>query len=300
MSKCRGLTVICCAIVLAAALPLAAADGIHHGVDLWQTSTGFSFTTFAKNPIPADFFCVGSKPFGGVISMRGEPLATRPAGALGKIDTIIRRLDEAQFDANGDATTRIQLMALSLASVKPVEIPGCGSYDVRASLAGEQPLTEMKIRRTSSAGGTYVAPLDLKVKLVFTPADGKGAVREISNRVSLGPGSQSVWSYAQGAAKAAIQRSGDVAVDTDGDGRPDTQVPAPSNFVAGFDPAALAAVARCEAQSCHCADGSTNPYEPNSCCDHLHCVAVIIDCSKPIADVRPSPTPCPVATASAQ
>jgi hypothetical protein len=300
MNQCRGLTVICCALVLAAALPLAAADGIHHGADLWQTSTGFTFTTFAKNPIPADFFCAGSKPFGGVISMHGEPLATRPAGALGHIDTIIRRLDEAPFDANGEATTRIQLMALSLASVKPVEIPGCGSYDVRASLAGEQPLTEMKIRRTSSAGGTYVAPLDLKVKLVFTPVDGKGAVREISNHISLGPGSNSVWAYPKGAAKMAVRRSGNVEVDTNGDGTPDSLVPAPSNFVAGFDPAAINAVARCQTQSCHCAETSTDPYEPNGCCDHLHCVPVVVDCSKPVATLRPSPTPCPVVVAPGQ
>ena len=272
-------------IALTAVSPVAAADLVHNGADVWETATGFTYSSFDKNPIPAGFFCPDSKPFTGKISLHGEPLKTEPAGSLGPIDTIVRRLDDAAFDAKGEARTRIQLLALSLASVKPIDT-GCGLYDVKASLAGEQPVTEMKILRTSDGGGTYVAPLELNVKLVFTPVNGKGEQRELTNRVSLGPGSNSFWSYSK-----AVPH-GPVRVDTNGDGTADALMPASSNFAAGVAPAtavsgtATAQPARCQYQSCHCAVASTNPYEPNSHCEHLHCVYVYVSCAQPVEPVR--------------
>ena len=287
----RRLALSCALLVLVAAVPAFAAEVVQNGADLWHTTTGFTFTSFVENPIPADFFCQGSKPFKGTINMKGVPLATIPAGGLEETDTIVRRLDDATFNAKGETATRIQLMALSLASVKPVDT-GCGLYDVTASLAGEQPVTEMKIVRTSGFGGYYVAPLDLKVRLVFTPVSGKGERREVANRISLGPGSQSFWAYPTGIAKVAVKHTGTVKVDTDGDGVPDTLVPAPSNFVAGVDPHAVAtATALCKDTSCHCAKWSKDPYVPNWYCDHLHCVEVYVDCSKPVDKVRYGPIP---------
>lgn len=272
-------------LTLAVVSPVAAADLIQNGADVWETATGFTYSSFDKNPIPAGFFCPDSKPFTGKVSLQGEPLKTEPAGSLGKIDTIVRRLDDAAFDAKGESHTRIQLLALSLASVKPVDT-GCGLYDVKASLAGEQPVTEMKILRTSEGGGTYVAPLELNVKLVFTPVNGKGERRELTNRVNLGPGSNSFWSYA----KAAPH--GPVRVDTNGDGTPDTLMPASSNFAAGVAPATTGIgtgtvqPAYCRYQSCHCAEFSTNPYEPNWYCEHLHCVWVSVPCTHPVEPIR--------------
>jgi hypothetical protein len=275
------------ALLVLAAVPALAAEPAQSGADLWHTTNGFTFTSFAQDPIPAGFFCAESKPFTGTINMQGVPLATSPAGALGDIDTIVRRLDSASFNEKGEGTTRIQLMALSLASVKPVETE-CGAYDVTASLAGEQPITEMKIVRTSDNGGYYVAPLDLNVRLVFTPVSGQGERRELTNRISLGPGTTSVWAYARGAAaKVAVRHTGTVRVDTDGDRVPDSLLPAPSNFVAGVDPAAVATeAAMCQDQSCHCCRSCTDPYTPNYYCAHLHCVAVWVSCSQPVAKTR--------------
>jgi hypothetical protein len=283
-------------LALVAVSPLAAVDTIRNGTDVWETVTGFTYSSFDQNPIPAGFFCPDSKPFTGKVSLRGEPLTTAPAGSLGSIDTIVRRLDDAVLDKNGEARTRIQLLALSLASVKPVDT-GCGLYNVSASLAGEQPVTEMKILRTSDGGGTYVAPLELNVKLVFTPVSGKGERRELVNRISLGPGSNSVWSYAKPAPH------GPVRVDTNGDGTPDTLMPASSNFLAGVAPAqyqqqdeeadadspdtGTAQPAYCRYESCHCAATSTNPYEPNGTCVHLHCVWVSVPCNHPVEPIRP-------------
>jgi hypothetical protein len=292
MRRTWELLVCSLALLALAAVPLGAAESVQSGADLWHTTTGFTFTSFTENPIPAGFFCAGSKPFLGTINMKGVPLATTPAGALADIDTIVRRLDAVSFNAKGEGTTRIQLMALSLASVKPLETE-CGAYDVTASLAGEQPITEMKVVRTSDDGGFYVAPLDLNVKLVFTPISGQGERRELTNQVSLGPGTTSVWAYAKGAAaKLAVRHAGVVRVDTDGDREPDAQLPAPSNFVAGVDPAAVSsATALCQTQSCHCCRRCTDPYTPNWYCVHLHCVAVWVDCSKPVEPIRHGPIP---------
>src|SRR4051812_14319370 len=96
--------------------PLAFAgpgDVIHNGVDLWMTVAGFAQTSFASDPLPAGFFCAGSQPFTGKVVFKGVPLAARPAKSLGDIDTVVRRLDDAAFNKQGEATTRIQLLALS-------------------------------------------------------------------------------------------------------------------------------------------------------------------------------------------
>jgi hypothetical protein len=282
-------------VVLLAGVPAFGADVIHNGVDLWMTVAGFAQTSFADQPIPAGFFCEGSQPFTGKIVFKGAPLASYPANSLGGIDTAVRRLDDAVFDAKGEATTRIQLLALSLVSVKPVET-SCGSYDVAVSLAGEQPITTMRIFRTEALGGTYSAPLALNVKAAFTPVGGdKSGRREVTRRIELGPGSRSVWAYVK-----APQYPAGLKIDTNGDGQPDTVLPASSNFLAGVSPAVLKggelarphlavpaaasqAIAmpicpagQCPYQSCHCDPNSTDPHQSSSGCDHLHCIWVCV------------------------
>lgn len=283
------------ALALLAGSAAFAAEPVHKGVDMWITVAGFAKSSFAKEPIPAGFFCQGSQPFTGTVTFKGVPVATEPAKALGRIDTIVRRLDDAVFDDKGEASTRIQLLALSLASTEPI-VTSCGKYDVAAHLDGEQPTTTMRIFRTDALGGTYSAPLALNVKLVFTPVQGDaGARRELSSRIDLGPGSKSVWAYV----KAPQYKEG-VKVDTNGDGHPDTVLPAASNFLPGVTSAALKGeVARpvftatapdlmvcnntcpagqCPYQSCHCDPNATDPHTSGSGCsaDHLHCIWVCV------------------------
>jgi hypothetical protein len=294
----RSVALVAIVTALISGSPAFAADAIHNGVDLWMTVAGFAQTSFADQPLPAGFFCEGSQPFTGKVVFKGVPFAVTPAGSLGGMDTAVRRLDDAAFNEKGEATTRIQLMALSLASVKPIET-SCGKYDVAVSLAGEQPVTTMKIFRTEALGGTYSAPLALNVKAVFTPVGGdRSARREVTRRIDLGPGSHSVWAYVQ-----APQYPAKVKIDTDGDGKPDTVLPASSNFVAGVSPAVLkgdaparphlvAAIAtpvcpvgQCPYQSCHCDPTSTDPYKSSSGCDHLHCIWTCVtstSCSSPV------------------
>jgi hypothetical protein len=276
-------------------------DTIHQGVDLWMTVAGYAQTSFANEPIPADFFYAGSQPFTGKVVFKGAPLAAMPANSLGGIDTVVRRLDDAAFDHQGEATTRIQLLALSLVSVEPIET-SCGKYDVAVSLAGEQPITTMRIFRTEALGGTYSAPLSLNVKAVFTPVHpvqgDRSGRREVTRRIELGPGSRSVWAYVK-----APQYPAGVRIDTNGDGRPDTVLPASSNFLAGVSPSVLKGgptrpflaastspspsptptcpSGTCPYRTCHCSADSTDPYQSSSGCDsdHLHCIWVCVTCS---------------------
>jgi hypothetical protein len=304
----RSVALAAIVVALISGSPAFATDAIHNGVDLWMTVAGFAQTSFADQPLPAGFFCEGSQPFTGKVVFKGVPFAVSPAKSLGGMDTAVRRLDDAVFNEKGEATTRIQLLALSLASVKPIET-SCGKYDVAVSLAGEQPVTTMKIFRTEALGGTYSAPLALNVKAVFTPVNGdKSARREVTRRIDLGPGSHSVWAYVQ-----APQYPSKVEIDTDGDGRPDTVLPASSNFVAGVSPAVLKGqaparphlagtmtdmsttiacpVGQCAYQSCHCSTTSTDPYQSSSGCDHLHCIWTCVTCTTQTQPLDPTLSP---------
>jgi len=298
--------VVACFLATTMATAAVAPEPVHRGVDVWMTVAGLARTSFADEAIPAGFFCQDSRPYTGAITFKGVPLATTPGKGLGGIDTVVRRLDDAVFDAKGEAKTRIQLMALSLASIEPVETT-CGKYDVAVSLApGEQPVTTMRIFRSESLGGTYSAPLALKVKVVFTPVGAdKSGRRELTRRIDLGPANHSVWAY------VSTPRYLDGAmIDTDGDGRPDTVLPRASNFQAGVQPAVLKGdpakprqvqigpgnptacayydqmppgdftcpPGQCPYPTCHCSLTSTNPYESSTGCasDHLHCTWVCI------------------------
>ncbi|HEX4494025.1 MAG TPA: hypothetical protein VIE43_00025 [Thermoanaerobaculia bacterium] len=316
VSKAMLRSVVGVALILAVigGSPMfAAGDVVHKGVDLWMTVAGFAQTSFADQPIPAGFFCEGSQPFTGKVKFQGAPLAVEPAGSLGSIDTVVSRLDDAAFDAKGEATTRIQLMALSLVSLQPIET-SCGKYNVSVNLAGEQPKTLMHIFRTDAFGGTYTAPLALNVKAVFTPVNGNlSGRREVTRRIDLGPGTNSVWAYVN----LPRYKQG-VAVDTNGDGKPDTVLPASSNFLAGVSPAVLKAppalprlaastqtttqtaspviacpVGQCAYQSCHCAPPDQVPapawnQSSTGCAsDHLHCIWTCAPSTACLATAQP-------------
>jgi len=223
------------ALLLLLALPTFAADRVvQSGIDLWRTpGDGTTYIDFAKNPIPAGFFCFNSTPFTGRLIFRGIPVATGQKGVLGKTDTIVHRLDDATFNKRGVAMTRIQVRVLHFQSVKPIQT-SCGAFNVEVRLNGEQPVTRMRIVRENEKGGRFFAPIAVNGKLVFTPV-GRAAteILEINRNVRF-PAHQGI-AWADDFGKKAIQRSGFVLVDTDNDRLPDTYLPGTSpSFAAGL------------------------------------------------------------------
>ncbi|MFY9825446.1 MAG: hypothetical protein WAM82_28985 [Thermoanaerobaculia bacterium] len=245
-------------LALLLAVPALARDAvITNGIDLWRTpAAGGTYADFARDPLPAGFLCTGSAPFTGKIVFRGVPIKTKPANALRDADTIIQRLDDAIFtkslvainpfpmrgnDGNvrqvgasffqGQevATTRVQAKAISFVGVQPVKT-SCGSFQVKASLAGEQPVTEMVIVRDRESGGSFYAPLSLNIKLTFIPMAG-GSPVEVMKSIQFPAKPLSVWTE-NTRKRAAL--GGFVNVDSDGDGVADLMLPGTSNFAAGF------------------------------------------------------------------
>ena len=250
--------------------PLAADLTITRGIDVFVTpADGRTSYDFAKNPIPAGFFCKGSKPFTGRVAFKGLPLATKVPGQLANADTVVERLDDAAFDARGTATTRVQFRALSLVSIAPVRT-GCGAYHAYVSLGGEQRVTTMNIHRTQEDGGTFVAPLAVDVRLTFVPvkpARGKAARKlELPGSFTF-PAKPLPWSLTD---RVTEKKASDIVVDTDGDLFPDTQLSGASNFVAGVSPGLVTRNKIegncCSEYVCHYTDPSTGK---------VHCAWVV-------------------------
>lgn len=225
MRKFLGVALLVSSVVA----PAFAADRvIQNGIDVWTTpGDGSTFVDFAKNPVPAGFFCSGSAPFTGKVAFRGVPIVTGTPGALGKADTIVQRLDDAAFNARGVATTRIQVRALSLRSVAPINT-SCGKFDLSVSLEGVQPTTRMRIIRDNDNGGRFFAPLALNTKVTFTPVGRAGDALELALPVRFAATPNVPWS-----SRGSAMLAGFVLADTDGDRAPDTYLPGTSNFAAG-------------------------------------------------------------------
>lgn len=235
------------AALVALALPAFAADlVIENGSDLWRTpGDGTTYAKFDTDPIPRDFFCGGSRPFTGEIIFQGVPIATKPRGVLGNTDTIVHRLDDAVFNEAGVATTRLQMRAMQFEGTQLFRNE-CGKFKVGLVLDGEQPITEMTVRRTGPDHGTFEARIWVNVKMTFTPVGRKGPVLELTREVRFPP-ARNVWASRPG--PGISTHEGYVQVDTDANGRADTYVAGTSsNFAAGWRPDGSAAIPRTQLQ----------------------------------------------------
>jgi hypothetical protein len=223
------------ALLLLIALPVSAADRvIQNGIDLWYTAgDGRTFINFAKDPLPAGFFCFKSAPFTERVIFRGIPVATGEKGGLGPTDTIVQRLDDAVFNKRGVAVTRVQVRALHFESVQPIQT-ACGAYKVEVRLNGVQPITRMRIVRNHESGGRFFAPIAVNGKVVFTPVGRASTeILEATRNVRF-PANQGI-TWADRVGKQGVEKPGFVLVDTDNDRVPDTYLPGTSsNFAAGW------------------------------------------------------------------
>lgn len=232
----------------------AAADPvIKKGIDTFTTlADGKTYYDFGKNPIPAGFFCKSSPAYKGRVALRGLPLETQVPGQLRNIDTVVQRLDDAAFNAEGIAWTRLQFSALSLVSTAPIQTP-CGAYHVYVTLAGKQPVTKMRIERNHQLGGTFRGPLAADVRMSFVPVKGRSPRKlELHGSVEF-PAKSILWKFPAG---PGMKQIGPVVVDTDGDLKPDTRLPGSSNFVAVVSPNWSTPGGNCLCEEiCHAADG---------------------------------------------
>jgi hypothetical protein len=249
----KAVLLVALAIVLLGSLsPLLADNVIRHGVDTFTTmANGKTVYSFAKNPIPAGFFCANSAPFTGKVAFRGLPIETDTPGALHNADTVIERLDDATFNTRGVAETRIQFKALSLVSIAPIQT-ACGAYHAYVTLAGNQRVTSMKIYRTQAGGGHFVAPLAVDAKISFIPVNATKSARtlELTGSFSFPP-TTLPWSTTAGAATKSV---GTVMIDAKGNLKPDTLVSGSTNFWPGWQPGAAPQTkgcVQCEPPSCH-------------------------------------------------
>lgn len=283
MKHFARIACLAAAVAFVAAPLMAGDDVILSGIDLWNTpADGSTFADFTREPIPADFFCAGSRAFTGKIEFTGSPIETFPKGIYGNADTIIHRLQDAYFNEEGVAVTQIQVAALSFRSVAAF-VNECGSFRVRVRLDGEQPITQMRIVKDNPLGGHFESPLDINVMVEFTLAApssrltkraSKGYTVEIPQQIRFAPNRGAVWSTRVGKGGVKVDRP--ALVDTDNDGAVDRELPGTSNFAAGWMASTNGSVTRALAVSCHCNpllafDEVQTLIAATTTCKHLHC-----------------------------
>jgi hypothetical protein len=129
------------------------------------------------------------------------------------------------------AHTRVQFLALSLLSAQPLQTE-CGQFQAAIRLKGLQPVTSMRIERTSPNGGLYSATLSVRAKVTFTPLQGEASHKlELEQNIRF-TANQSVWGRQDGVGAPAVEHY--ARVDVDGDGHAETVIPGPTNFRPGF------------------------------------------------------------------
>jgi len=266
----RAILLVALAVVLLGSLsPLVADNVIRHGVDTFTTTAnGRTVYSFAKNPIPAGFFCGSSAAFTGKVAFRGLPIETETPGALHNADTVIERLDDATFNNHGVAQTRIQFKALSLVSISPIQT-ACGAYHAYVTLAGDQRVTTMRIYKTQAGGGHFVAPLAVDAKISFIPVKPSKSARnlELVGKFTF-PAASLPWSTSAGLATKSV---GAVMIDAKGTLRPDTLISGSTNFWPGWQPGPALqtkSCVTCEPASCH--DDGTGK---------IHCTGAVVACN---------------------
>ncbi|HYO11756.1 MAG TPA: hypothetical protein VE685_01000 [Thermoanaerobaculia bacterium] len=267
----RGIVAAFVILVLCGLSPLAAAPVIERGIDVFTTTAnGKTFYDFGANPIPAGFFCKRSAAFTGRVALKGLPLEAD--GDLRGADTVIERLDDAAFDENGVARTRVRFRALSLGSIAPLKT-SCGAFHLYITLDGPQRDTGMRIFRANELGGTFHAPLSATVRMTFVPVKGRSVRRlELKGSV-LFPGHPIPWSHDGG---PTAKRIVSAVVDTNGDLTPDTPLFGTSNFAPGWSPTGAVAkwggsCSMCEPEICHDNDGEQHCTGPTYACYPYHC-----------------------------
>lgn len=269
MKRCFTAVMCSLAVVALVAIPASAQPTILKGSDLFATAAG-TFADFSTNPIPAGFFCPGSPAFAGAIPLSGVPLTTVPAGVAAGTDTIVERLTDGVFAADGTASMAVIVRALQLRGTLTVNCAsGPTTWTVNACLCGTQPVTKIVAKLTDDACGcgTFSGGLQLRVCLTFTR--GSVTLGPITQTINLNINNMS-WCYQPAAGTAAPKDP--FAVDTNCDRCPDQQVPGVTNFHPGWTCDSIKPGTDCLTEFGHLTTCHDNPGG-----DHLHCVNPVCD-----------------------
>lgn len=155
------------------------------GFDLFVTDdkqTNFEFKgDFA---LPAGFFDKGSARFEGRVPLKGTPLKTFRSYKVGTTDTIVQRKSTPQLGSSYDSssTIEIELVALSLESVQPIEVTAGGKtqlWDVKLQVSPSRRSSgKATIAQRSERGGVFSSELTVLGLFKFT-RHGDRAEREL-------------------------------------------------------------------------------------------------------------------------
>lgn len=137
------------------------------GVDCFHTPGEGSGARLANQPLPAGFFAPDSEPFTEEICFRGNP--------DDPLDTCVRRLDEMEFDGEGRAASRIELIHLDLVSCEPIVVRVAGeetTWDVTSTISGARPSSgRIQVTRKDERGGVFEAELGVLPRMTFKPRE---------------------------------------------------------------------------------------------------------------------------------
>ena len=188
MRKNLLLAFTCFALVGLAAMP-AAAQVIPAGNDFWVTRPdGQTVFTFPEGDVES--LC-GLPPVDGwdrKVALKGVPA---PGSDF---DTVVSRIDDAVFDAAGNASTRIILKHLAFASINWHPTP-CGELTWQVGNFGKQAVTMMKLRRLTGKGGIFSADIAVSVEFKGFHIDGTYLGSLFYNFVLPDPANGTPWSF---------------------------------------------------------------------------------------------------------
>jgi len=174
-------------LVTLMALP-AVAQTIPPGKDFWVTpANGQTDFTFPDKDVESLCGAPPSSTWNHKVALKGVPASGSD------YDTVVARLDYAVFGGTLQASTRIQVQALNLASAASQDTP-CGRLDWTVRLAGPQAVTTMKLRRTSEKGGLFSA--DIAVNVEFRATRGGVYLGSLFYNIVLpDPAAGTPWSF---------------------------------------------------------------------------------------------------------
>jgi hypothetical protein len=179
--------------LLASGTPARAQDlKIEKGFDVFRTLPDFeTVQSFSDCPVPALTFethsasvLTGCTSFDGDVRLQGSPLETFRGVTVGAVDTIVERENTLDFGMPTESvtvTTPIELAALNLVSVTPVQIQcdqGLTKWRVQVEVDPTTGVSQGQMAVTLDypglAGGKAESSLDICPRVTFTRVDGGG------------------------------------------------------------------------------------------------------------------------------